>query len=156
MLQARLLAYQDAQRYRVGVNHTQLPVNAARCPVNHYQRDGAAAGCPFGHGNQVQTSGANYYPNDRAAQGYPTQNPAFKEPPMLLSNATVDRYDQLSEDYYSQAGDLFRLMNEDQKTQLAQNIAGGLSQANASIQERMLAQFAKADPYYAKKVKELL
>ena len=28
MLQARLLAYQDAQRYRVGVNHNQLRVNA--------------------------------------------------------------------------------------------------------------------------------
>jgi len=51
MLQGRLLAYQDAHRYRVGVNVNQLPVNAARCPVNHYQRDGAmAGGCPM-HGN---------------------------------------------------------------------------------------------------------
>lgn len=156
MLQARLLAYQDAHRYRVGVNHNQLPVNAPRCPVNHYQRDGAAAGCPFGHGNQVQTSGANYYPNDRAAQGYPAPNPAFKEPPLRLSNAVADRYDQLSEDYYSQAGDLFRLMSDDQKVQLTSNIAGGLAQANTSIQERMLAQFAKADPDYAARIKALL
>ncbi|WP_039911959.1 catalase [Cellvibrio mixtus] len=156
MLQARMLAYQDAHRYRVGVNHNQLPVNAPRCPVNHYQRDGAAAGCPFGHGNQVQTSGANYYPNDRAGQGYPEPNPAYREPPMVLSNAVVDRYDQLSEDYYSQAGDLFRLMSADQKSQLTRNIAGGLSQANASIQERMLGYLHKADPEYAAMVKALL
>jgi catalase len=36
MLQARLLAYQDAQRYRLGVNHNQLPVNAPRCPVIYF------------------------------------------------------------------------------------------------------------------------
>lgn len=156
MLQARMLAYQDAHRYRVGVNHNQLPVNAPRCPVNHYQRDGAAAGCPFSNGSQPQNSGANYYPNDRAAQDYPAPNPAYREPPMTLSNAVVDRYDQLSEDYYSQAGDLFRLMSDDQKVQLARNVAGGLSQANASIQERMLGYLHKADPTYATMVKALL
>ena len=47
-------------------------------------------------------------------------------------------------------------MSDDQKDQLARNIAGGLSQANASIQERLLAQFAKADPDYAARVKALL
>ena len=33
MLQARLFNYADAQRYRLGVNYQQIPVNAARCPV---------------------------------------------------------------------------------------------------------------------------
>jgi catalase len=156
MLQARLLAYQDAHRYRVGVNHNQLPINAPRCPVNHYQRDGAAAGCPFSNGSQPQNSGPNFFPNDRAAQGYPAPNPGYREPSMVLSNAVVDRYDQLSEDYYTQAGDLFRLMNDDQKAQLVRNITAGLSQANASIQERMLGYFHKADPAYAAMVKALL
>ncbi len=44
MLQARLMAYPDAQRYRVGTNANQLPVNSPRCPVQHYQRDGVMAG----------------------------------------------------------------------------------------------------------------
>lgn len=43
MLQGRLFAYHDAQRYRVGTNHQQLPVNRPRCPVHHQQRDGAMA-----------------------------------------------------------------------------------------------------------------
>ena len=41
MLQARLFSYGDAQRYRLGVNHHQIPVNAPRCPVHSYHRDGA-------------------------------------------------------------------------------------------------------------------
>lgn len=40
MLQGRLFSYGDAQRYRLGVNHHQIPVNAPKCPVNSYHRDG--------------------------------------------------------------------------------------------------------------------
>jgi catalase len=43
MLQAHLLAYQDAHRYRVGTNHNSLPINAPKCPVHNYQRDGLMA-----------------------------------------------------------------------------------------------------------------
>jgi catalase len=40
MLQARLTNYADAQRYRLGTNYQQIPVNAARCPVHSNHRDG--------------------------------------------------------------------------------------------------------------------
>ena len=40
MLQARLLSYPDAHRYRIGVNYAALPVNKAHCPINTYNRDG--------------------------------------------------------------------------------------------------------------------
>ena len=150
MLQARLMAYQDAHRYRVGVNVNQIPVNAPKCPVHHYQRDGAMAGmCPAHGGANIQDSGVNFYPNDRAEQGAPTPASQLAAPPLpLLEDAWVKAYDQSEEDYYTQAGDLFRLMNEDQKRQLVHNIAEGLAQANSSIQGRMLAQFSKADPEY--------
>ncbi|WP_284450436.1 catalase [Methylophaga thalassica] len=151
MLQGRLLAYQDAHRYRVGVNYNQLPVNAAKCPVNHYQRDGAMAGlCPAG-GHHHQTSGANFYPNDRDDGPAPDQ--AVAEPPMPVeAGAWLDRFDTDEEDHYTQAGNLFRIMSDDQKQQLANNIAGGLGQCDASVQQRMLAQFEKADADYAARV----
>ncbi|MCB4810424.1 catalase [Methylovorus menthalis] len=159
MLQARLLAYQDAHRYRVGVNANQLPVNAPRCPVNHYQRDGAMAGmgCPA-HGHENAFLGSpNFYPNDRAAEGAPVPAAEFAPPPMpVLEQAWIGYHDQSEEDYFTQAGDLFRLMNDDQKQQLFNNIAGGLSQANADIQARVLAQFEKADPAYAAGVKKAI
>src|SRR5699024_12423429 len=41
MLQGRLFAYADAQRYRLGVNHHQIPVNAPKCRYHSFHRDGA-------------------------------------------------------------------------------------------------------------------
>lgn len=41
MLQGRLFSYGDTQRYRLGVNHHQIPVNAPRCPFHNYHHDGA-------------------------------------------------------------------------------------------------------------------
>ncbi|MDR3359965.1 MAG: catalase [Bifidobacteriaceae bacterium] len=41
MLLARMFAYKDAHRYRVGANSTQLPVNAPVAPVEGYNADGA-------------------------------------------------------------------------------------------------------------------
>lgn len=155
MLQGRLFAYQDAHRYRVGVNHNQIPVNQPKCPVNHYQRDGAMAGtCPVtGHAN----SAVNFYPNDQINQGAPTPEPKVAEPVMPLEQeAHIKAYSQDADDYFTQAGDLFRLMSADQKAQLTNNIAGGLSHASSSIQERMLAQLEQADPDYAQMVKARL
>jgi len=154
MLQGRLLAYQDAHRYRVGVNVNQLPVNAAKCPVNHYQRDGAmAGGCPV-HGDNQQTAGVNFYPNDRINEGAPSPDPSVAEPPMpVLGEAWINRYQTDEDDHYSQAGDLYRLMSNHQKDQLVNNIAGGLVQAESSVQSRLLTQFEKADSEYADRVR---
>ncbi|WP_285288933.1 catalase [Alloacidobacterium dinghuense] len=41
LLQGRLFSYGDAQRYRLGVNHDLIPVNAPKCPFHSYHRDGA-------------------------------------------------------------------------------------------------------------------
>ncbi len=75
MLQARLFAYSDAQRYRLGVNHHQIPVNAARCPVHSNHRDGAMrvdgnyGGLP------------HYEPN---SYGQWQEQPQYREPPMKI------------------------------------------------------------------------
>lgn len=159
MLQGRLMAYPDAHRYRVGVNANQLPVNAPKCPVHHYQRDGAmAGGCPAHGGAQVQTSAVNFYPNDQINEGAPTPDPTVEEPPMpILESAWIKRYGMAEdEDHYSQAGDLFRLMDESQKVQLTTTIAEGLVQATDSVQQRMLEQFASADSDYAQRIKGLM
>ncbi|MBY5922949.1 catalase [Ferrimonas balearica] len=148
MLQARLFAYADAQRYRIGANYNQLPVN---CPhasqANHYQRGGAmaGAGCPF-HGRTPDSAGGvNYGPN---TQGGPEQQAQYAEPPMDIAGAMA-RYDKTVEDDYSQAGDLFRLMSADQQQALCETIAATLSQVTPEVQARMLAHFEQADPAYA-------
>ncbi len=148
MLQARLIAYQDAQRYRVGVNHNQIPVNAPRCPVNHYQRDGAMAGTTA----ENQGSGINFYPND--ASDLPAPSAEFAAPPLpLLEEAWVKPHSQDDEDYFEQAGNLYRIFAAKEKDRLAKTIAGGLCHAEASVQERMLIYLEKADPDYADRVR---
>jgi len=158
MLQARLMAYPDAHRYRVGANVNQLPVNSPRCPFHHYQRDGAMAGMPaaFGDDNN-QGGGVNFYPNDRTADGAPAPVAEAAEPPMPIEgDAWVKAYDTQEDDNFTQAGDLYRLMSDDQKNQLAGNIAGALVHATDSVKERMLAQFNAADPDYAKRVSKAM
>lgn len=142
MLQARLLAYQDAHRYRVGVNHNALAVNAPKCPVHNYQRDGAMA--------SGQDGRQNFYPNDQQDLARPDASMA--PPPLLLEEAWVQPHSQDEEDYYSQAGDLYRLMSDDEKDRLAVTIAGGLGQASKGAQQRVLNFLEKADPSYAARV----
>ncbi len=158
MLQARLMAYPDAHRYRVGANVNQLPVNSPRCPVHHYQRDGAMAGMPpaFGSDNN-QGGGVNFYPNDRINEGAPAPRPEVAEPAMPVEeDAWIKPYDTMDEDNFTQAGALYRLMSDEQKNQLAENIAEALVHATSDVQERMLAQFAAADADYRVRVSRAL
>jgi catalase len=139
MLQARVFAYADAHRYRVGVNAEQLPVNKPRCPVHTYHFDGAMR--LAGPANPD----AYYEPN---SMGGPIQDPSVKEPPLTISG-NADRYDHRDgNDDYRQAGDLFRLMSPDQKAQLFQNIAEAMEGVPNGTVERQVAHFFRADRDY--------
>lgn len=157
MLQARLFSYPDAQRYRLGVNHTELPVN---CPhtarANHYQRAGCMAGTFNSYTKEVNPSaakGVNYGPNSKNG---PAQAPQYKEPPLKI-HGDANRYDhQGISDDYTQAGNLFRLMSAEQQTQLVNTIASSLSQASKPVIEKMLKHFDQCDVDYGRKVREAI
>ncbi len=145
MLQARIFAYADAHRYRLGVNYESLPVNRPRAAeVNNYQRDGHMRFDDNGGG------APNYEPNSFNG---PVEDHAFEEPPLRISGDAA-RYDQKRgvDDDYIQPGNLYRLMSDEEKTRLAQNIARSLRNTPKEIQERMLGHFSKADPDYGNRV----
>jgi catalase len=143
MLQARIFSYADAHRYRVGINHHQLPVNKPRCPVHTYHADGAMRFA--GHSNP----NAYYEPN---TTGGPVEAPEYREPPLKISG-DADRYNHRDgNDDYRQPGDLFRLMTADQKQQLFQNIKAAMDGVPNEIIKRQLVHFYKADPEYGKGV----
>ena len=148
MLQARLMSYADAHRYRVGTNFQQLPVNRPRCPVAHYQRDGFMS--------SGQGGGAtNYFPSSDPAA--PQEDPSAKEPPLPLGDVAADRYDsRLDHDDYTQAGNLWRLFPEVEKERTVCAIAGALGQAQPEIQKRQVEHFRKADAEYGRRVAEKL
>ena len=149
MLQARLFAYADAHRYRLGANFEQLPINAPKAaPVNNYQRDGRMR---FdGNGG----ASPNYEPN---SFGGPKANEAFAEPPLRISGDAA-RYEQKRgvEDDYVQPGNLYRLMPFDERRRLAENIARSLRNAPQGIQQAMVEHFRRADPAYGEAVKRAL
>ena len=139
MLQGRLFSYGDAQRYRLGINHHLIPVNAARCPVHSYHRDGAMRV----DGNHGGTPG--YEPN---SYGEWQEQPAFREPPQSVAGA-ADHWDHREDtDYYSQPGALFRLMSPAQKQVLFDNTARAMGDAPHAIKLRHIGNCLKADPAY--------
>lgn len=137
MLQGRLFSYGDAQRYRLGVNHQQIPVNAPRCPVHSYHRDGAMRV----DGNHGSTLG--YEPN---SYGEWQEQPDFSEPPL---SGAADHWDHREDsDYFSQPGALFRLMTPEQQQLLFENTARSIGGAPREIQLRHIGHCLKADPAY--------
>ena len=149
MLQGRLFAYADAHRYRLGVNHTQLAVNAPKATVaENYGRDGAMAT------RQGSRYDKNYEPN--SYQG-PAQTDAALSAPLAIHGwtGTHEAPQHTKDDDFFQAGELYRLMSEDEKKRLVANIAGGLSQVSREdVIEKNLAHFAAADADYGKRVAE--
>ena len=66
-----------------------------------------------------------------------------------MVSGTVARHDHRSDgDYYSQPGNLFRLMPPDAQQRLIGNIVGSLGQTPKRIQELQVKHFYKADPAY--------
>ncbi|MFJ8650078.1 catalase [Streptomyces sp. NPDC093546] len=149
MLQGRLFAYADAHRYRLGVNHTQLPVNAPKAAVaDNYGRDGFMA---TRNGSRHDK---NYEPNSYAG---PAQTDAPLSAPLAVAGYTGTHAApvHVKDDDFFQAGELYRLMSEDEKQRLVANIAGGLSQVSRDdVIEKNLAHFHAADPDYGKRVEE--
>lgn len=140
MLQGRLFSYGDAQRYRLGVNHHLIPVNKSRCPFHSFHRDGAMRV----DGNYDSTLG--YEPN---SYGEWQEQPDYSEPPLELSSAATHwNHREDNDDYYSQAGDLFRLMNAVQQEALFGNTARAMGDAPREIKTRHISNCTKADPAY--------
>jgi len=155
MLQGRLFSYGDTHRYRLGINHDQLPVNRPRCPYHTPHRDGSMRGDDNGGLLPGGAAVPNYQPN---SFGGPVDAPAVAEPPLAEAfGGTVARYDHREdEDYYSQPGALFRLFTADEKARLFANIAASIGSVPEAIQRRQIAHFTKADPAYGAGVAQAL
>ncbi|MFU8787128.1 MAG: catalase [Candidatus Izemoplasmataceae bacterium] len=148
MLQGRLFSYGDAQRYRLGVNHNQIPVNAPKCPVNSYHRDGTMRV----DDNAGKTIG--YWPN---SEGEWEDSPHLKEPPLKLSGDAYN-YDfrDDDDDYYTQPGKLFNIMSKEEQTRLFENTARNMGDIPKSIKIRHIKNCLLADQAYGEGVAKAL
>jgi catalase len=150
LLQGRLLSYPDAQRYRLGVNYEQIPVNRSHYPVTNYQRDG--------HMQVGDNGGANpnYSPNSFDEVFV---DKSYKEPSMQLNSSTADWFDrnENDDDHYTQPGILYRtVMSTQDKKPLASNIVSSMSgicgEKKDEIINRQLSHFYRMDKQLGKAV----
>jgi len=148
MLQNRLINYGDAQRYRLGTNHFQIPVNKARCPVLSNHRDGQGRV----DGNYGST--LHYEPN---SYGQWEAQPEFVEPPLRIKgNGKHWSFDEDDNNYFEQPGKLFRIMSPEQQQLLFENTARAMGDAPEFIKFRHIRNCNAADPAYGKGVAEAL
>jgi catalase len=135
LLHGRLLAYPDAQRYRVGTHHASLPVNRPTCPVHGYHADGAML---FDVPTQTE---AYYEPN---SFGGPAPDRRAVEPPPLPE--TGGRVRAKGGGDYRQAAALVQLMSPAQRQSLLSSLATALAGVPDVIQRRQIAHFHLVDP----------
>ncbi|XP_040266628.1 catalase [Bufo bufo] len=148
MLQGRLFSYPDTHRHRLGANYLQLPVNCPyRTRVANYQRDGPMC---F---SDNQGGAPNYYPNSFSA---PDVQPSARESRFRVS-ADVYRYNSSDEDNVSQVRDFYtKVLSEEERQRLVENIAGHLKDAQLFIQKRAVKNFSDVHPEYGSRVQALL
>ncbi len=144
MLQGRLFSYGDTQRYRLGVNHHQIPVNRPRCPYHTYHRDGQMR--VDGNGGST----LHYEPN---SYGEWQDSPELMEPPLKLEgDAAHWDFREDDDNYYEQPGKLFRLLPDDEKERLFKNTAEDFAEVEEFIKIRHIINCYKADPAYGEGV----
>ncbi|MFA4836980.1 MAG: catalase [Dehalococcoidia bacterium] len=144
LLQGRVFSYADTQRYRLGTNYLQLPINRPRAPVRNNQRDGAMQQAPYGGGT------VNYEPNTLAG-GAPHEAPATLSASSPLEGEGIRQKISLTNDF-EQAGQRYRSLSTTDQDHLVDNIASDLRKADKPIQQRMVANLTQAYPNLGKRI----
>jgi catalase len=146
MLVGRTFSYSDTQRYRVGPNYLQLPVNqpkGVKRGVRTNQRDGAMA---YDQGHGGANPSVNYEPSitgglrEARVDGERLHEEQGPEIRGRLTRKQISRTDD-----YTQAGERYQLSEQWEKDELVSNWIGNLSQCDRPIQERMVWHLLLAD-----------
>jgi catalase len=141
LLQGRLFSYGDAQRYRLGVNHHLIPVNAPKNGYHAYHRDGQMrVDGNYGAATAYQPNSFNEW----------AEQPEHREPPLELCGA-LDSYEpreDATDDCFKYPGDLYRLMTEAQRAILIDNTARNMDGVTENVRLRHAAHCYLADAEY--------
>jgi catalase len=148
-LQGRLFVYGDAQRYRLGVNYNQIPVNRAHVEVHDYSRDGQMR-CDGNYGRLPA-----YAPNSEDEW---MASPENMEPPLPLDGAAwrYDPADDPTDNPFDQPGRLYRLMKKDEKERLIANTKRAMMGVSKKVKYRHAVHCYKADVDYGEKLAKAL
>ena len=149
MLQGRTLSYSDTQRYRVGPNYLQLPINRPKAPVATNQRDGQMT--------YYVDAGPNKHVNYEPSRlGGLTESKPLGQPhePHYDTNLTRTPIDRSNN--FAQAGQTYRDFEEWERAELVNNIGHNLAQCIPAIQEAILSHCTQADADYGRRATEAM
>ncbi|MCQ1954240.1 catalase [Arthrobacter sp. zg-Y238] len=151
MLVGRTFSYSDTQRYRVGPNYLQLPVNSAKnARVATNQRGGQMSyGTDLAPG---QNPHVNYEPNITGGLQEAPKPEQAEVGPELEGRLTRARLPRTND--YMQAGQRYQLMEQWEKDDLVANFIANVGQAVRPVQERMLWHFYMTDDELGARVGE--
>jgi catalase len=149
MLQGRTFSYSDTQRYRVGTNYLQLPINSPAKPANTNQRDGNLAFY------QDIAAGTNPHINyEPSTLGGLKEAPRTGKDHTPRYNAMLVREKISRQNNFGQAGQTYRNFEDWERDELISNLVGALSAAEKHIQDKMIELFTNCDEDYGRRVAE--
>ncbi|WP_072813649.1 catalase [Rhodococcus zopfii] len=151
MLLGRVFSYADAHRYRIGANHAQLPVNAARNEVRSYSKDGNMTYSFNDPATPV------YAPNSFGGPHADRQQAGDDGRWEFGTEAVRAGYVRHAEDDdFAQAGTLVReVLDDAERARLVDNIVGHVLGGTAeSLYERIFDYWRSVDADLGKKVEE--
>jgi catalase len=149
LLQGRTYSYSDTQRYRVGTNYLQLPINAPKKHVATNQRDGQMEYRVDTAPNQ--NPHVNYEPSSLGGLQESPKNGEDQEPhyDAKLVHQKIDRTND-----FAQAGKTYRAFDDVERNELISNLVEALKICKPHIQDKMVDYFTNADPDYGKRVRD--
>lgn len=144
LLQGRLFAYNDTQRYRIGANFKELPVNRPHSGVNNNNQDGTMEYI-FNKGE------VNYKPNT-LNDNHPLE--CGKDSNIKVKvQGDIERKKIPMADDYKQAGQHYRDLNKIEQDHLVDNIVDDMKNVNLDIKVKMVDLFTKCDKEFGYRVK---
>jgi catalase len=133
MLVGRTFSYSDTQRYRVGPNYLQLPVNQPKKAVATNQRDGQMAY----HVDTApgQNPHVNYEPSIHNGL-HESKRPEPNHPPEIRGRLVREVIDRRND--YAHARGRYNTMMDWERDDLVKNMGDLLGQCERDVQERMI------------------
>jgi catalase len=148
MLQGRTFSYSDTQRYRVGTNYLQLPVNHPKTQVATNQRDGNLTYYVDGTDSNINPH-INYEPSSRGgAKEAPRDVKEYE--PHIEGNLVRKPISRINP--YKQAGERYRSFEEWERADLINNLVTNLKRCNPDIQQRMVHHLTQCDADYGRRI----
>lgn len=143
LLQARMFAYPDAQRYRLGANYTQLPPNRTVAPAYApYERDGTAT-ITNNYDGAPNYVGSMFTPAVRSMSVKEVRHDEWLRGGSVLGQNELP----LTAEDYDQPRDLWkRVFDDAERRKWVANVAESIGGIPEALQKGAIEMFNNVDP----------